>query len=102
MPPKKCANDTVCVCVCSALRDRRRALNPCPLRSVLMIQCVCSALRDLLRDALSVAQKRDEVLTVASQQVIRHLLTNEHLRSLDDLWHGQRRVIVIIFIIDLV
>lgn len=60
------------------------------------------AVRDLLGHPLPVAQKGHEVLAVAPQQVVRHLLADEDLRSLDDFTDGQGRVVVVILVVDAV
>lgn len=57
---------------------------------------------DLFRHPLSVAQEGHKVLAVAPQQVIRHLLVNEDLSSLDDLADGEGGVVVVVFVVDAV
>lgn len=58
--------------------------------------------RDLLGHPLPVSQKGNKVLAVAPQQVIRHLLANEDLRSLDDFTDGQGCVVVVVLVVDTV
>lgn len=58
--------------------------------------------RDLLGHPLPVAQKGDKVFAVAPQQVIRHLLANEDLCSLDDLTDWQGCVVVVVLVVDAV
>lgn len=57
-------------------------------------------LRDLLRDPLPVAQQGDKVLAVTAQQVIRHLLANEVLRSLNYVIDRQWSAVVVVFVVD--
>lgn len=57
-------------------------------------------MRDLFGNPFPVAQKGNKVLAVTPQQVIRNLLTDEHLRLLDDLTDGQGCVVVVIFVVD--
>jgi hypothetical protein len=57
-------------------------------------------LRDLLRYPLPVAQQGDKVLAVTAQQVIRHLLANEVLRSLNYVIDRQWSVVVVVFVVD--
>lgn len=59
-------------------------------------------LTNLLGHPLPVAQKGNKVLTVAPQQVIRHFLADEDLGSLDDFADGQRRVVVVILVVNTV
>lgn len=59
-------------------------------------------LTNLLGHPLPVAQKGNKVLTVAPQQVIRHFLADEDLGSLDDFADRQRRVVVVILVINAV
>lgn len=56
--------------------------------------------RDLLGHPLPIAQKGNKVLAVAPQQVIRHLLANENLGSLDDFADRQGCVVVVILVVD--
>lgn len=58
--------------------------------------------RDLLRHPLPIAQEGNKVLAVVPQQVIRHLLANEDLCSLDDFTDGQRCVVVVILVVNTV
>lgn len=59
-------------------------------------------MRDLLGHPLPISQKGNKVLAVAPQQVIRHLLANEDLRSLDDFTDGQGCVVVVVLVVDTV
>lgn len=59
-------------------------------------------LTNLLGHPLPVAQKGNKVLTVAPQQVIGHFLTDEDLGSLDDFTDGQRRVVVVVLVVNAV
>lgn len=59
-------------------------------------------LRDLLRYPLPVAQQCDKVLAVTAQQIIRHLLANEVLRSLNYIIDRQWSAVVVVFVVDLV
>lgn len=61
-----------------------------------------SVVRHLLGHALPVSQQGDKVLAVVSKQIVGHLLANENLRSLDDLAHGQRCVVVVVLVVDTV
>lgn len=58
--------------------------------------------KDLLRHPLPVAQKGNKVLAVAPQQVVRHLLANEDLCSLDDFRDRKGCVVVVILVVDTV
>lgn len=59
-------------------------------------------LTNLLGHPLPVAQKGNKVLTVAPQQVIGHFLTDEDLGSLDDFTDRQRRVVVVVLVVNAV
>lgn len=58
--------------------------------------------RDLLGHPLPIAQKGNKVLAVAPQQVVRHLLANEDLGSLDDFTNGQGCVVMVVLVVDTV
>lgn len=59
-------------------------------------------LTNLLGHPLPVAQKGNKVLTVAPQQVIGHFLADEDLGSLDDFTDRQRRVVVVVLVVNAV